>query len=72
MLTFIAGFIGFGFMLMAVVLVVVGLVKGKRFLSGQIVPLQEMHEIFSPGLKNSIEIIENERSEQDESGDTNI
>ena len=66
------GSLGFGFMLLAIVMIIVALIKGRRYVSGQIVPLQEIHEMLNPGLKNSIEMVENEQSEQDESGDTNV
>ena len=59
-------------MLLAVVLIIVALIKGKHYLSGQVAPLQEIHEIFTPGIKNTIEMVEDEKSEQDESGDTNV
>ena len=59
---FIIGGLGFGFALLAVVLVIVAAIKGRHYLSGQVVPLQEIHEMFSPGLKNSIEMTENEQS----------
>ena len=68
----IIGSLGFGFMLLAVVLIIVAVIKGRNYLSGQTTPLQQIHEIFSPGIKNTIEMTENEKSEQDESGDTRI
>ena len=71
-LTFIAGGLGFGFAILAVVLVIVSFFKGKHALSGQVVPLQQIHEIFNPGQQNTIEIVEEKRSQQDESGDDKL
>ncbi|MBN2037242.1 MAG: hypothetical protein JW768_10915 [Chitinispirillaceae bacterium] len=70
-ITVIAGGLGFGFAIMAVVLVIVSFLKGKRALSGQVVPLQQIHELFNPGQQNMIEIVEENKSQQDESGDDN-
>jgi hypothetical protein len=71
MLTLIVASVGFGFTLMAIVLIIVALFKGKRALSGQVVPLQQIHEILTPGMENTIEIVEEKQTQQDESGDTN-
>lgn len=68
-LTIIFGGLGFGFAIMAVVLVIVSVFKGKHALSGQVVPLQQIHEIFNPGQQNTIEIVEEKRDQQNESGD---
>ena len=69
MLSIIVGALGFGFTLMAVVMIFVSLIRGKRALSGQVVPLQQIHETLSPGLKNTVEVVEDERKQQDESHD---
>jgi hypothetical protein len=69
MLTIIAGSLGFGFAILAVVLVIVSFIKGKRALSGMVVPLQQIHEIFNPGQKNMMEIVEEKRTQKDESGE---
>jgi hypothetical protein len=68
MLSVIAGSLGFGFAIMAVVLVVVSVIRGRHALSGQVVPLQQIHEILNPGQQHMIEIVE-EKKKQDESGD---
>jgi len=70
--TIIIGGFGFGFALLAIVLVIVSFIKGKHALSGQVVPLQQIHEIFNPGHQNMMEIVEEKRSQQDESGDTKL
>jgi hypothetical protein len=67
-LTIIAGGLGFGFAILAIVLVIVSFIKGKHALSGQVVPLQQIHEIFNPGQQNIIEILEEKQTQQDESG----
>jgi hypothetical protein len=69
MLTFIVGGLGFGFALLAIVLVIISFIKGKRALSGMVVPLQQIHEILTPGQKNVIEVVEKKETEQDEYGD---
>lgn len=61
-----------GFALIGVIIGIIGVTKGRHFLSGQIMPLQQIHEIYDPGLTNTIEIEDNEQSEQDQSGDNNI
>jgi hypothetical protein len=68
-LTIIAGGLGFGFAILAIVLVIVSFFKGKHALSGQVVPLQQIHEIFNPVQQNMIEIVQEKRTRQDESGD---
>ena len=68
-LTIIFGGLGFGFAIMAIVLVIVFIFKGKRSLSGQVVPLQQIHEMFNPGQQNIIEIVEEKKDIQDESGE---
>ena len=70
-ITIIAGGLGFGFAIMAVVLVFVSFFKGKRALSGQVVPLQQIHGMFNPGQEHMMEIVEEKKSQQDESGDDN-
>lgn len=70
-LTIIMGGLGFGFALLAIVLVVVAVLRGGNALSGQVVPLQQMHEIFNPGQQNVLEMVEEKRERQDESGDDN-
>ena len=62
MFTIIVGGLGFGFAILAVVLVIVSVIKGKHALSGQVVPLQQIDEIFNPGQQNMIEIVEEKRS----------
>jgi hypothetical protein len=71
LLTIIAGGLGFGFAILAIVLIIVSFVKGKHALSGQVVPLQQIHELFNPGQQNMIEIVEEQNKQQDESGDNN-
>lgn len=71
MLTIIAGGLGFGFAIMSIVLVIISFIKGKHALSGQVVPLQQIHEIFNPGQQNVIEIVEEKKIQRDESGDDN-
>ena len=71
MFTLIFGGLGFGFAILAVVLVVVAAIKGKRALSGTVVPLQQIHEIFNPGQQNMIEIVEEDKAQRDDSGDDN-
>jgi hypothetical protein len=71
-LTIIAGGLGFGFAILAIVLVIVSFIKGKHALSGQVVPLQQIHELFNPGQQNRMEIVEEKRSQQDESGDNKL
>ena len=71
-LTIIAGGLGFGFAILAIVLVIVSFFKGKHGLSGQVVPLQQIHEIFNPGQENIMENVEEKRAQQDESGDNKL
>jgi hypothetical protein len=71
MFTIIVGGLGFGFAIMAVVLVIVSLIKGKHALSGQVGPLQDIHEILNPGQQNMIEIVEENKTQRDKSGDNN-
>jgi hypothetical protein len=67
-LSIICGGIGFGFAILAVVMVFISVFKGTRALSGQVVPLQQIHEMFNPGQKNMMEIMEEKKEEQDKSG----
>lgn len=72
MVTIIFGGLGFGFAIMAIVLVIFSVIKGKKGLSGQVVPLQQIHEIFNPGQQNTIEIVEEKKTQRDDSGDNKL
>ena len=61
--------LAFGFAIMAIVLVIISFFKGTRVLSGQVVPLQQLHELFNPGQQNMLEIVEERKKQQDESGE---
>jgi hypothetical protein len=63
------GGLGFGFAILAVVMVIVSVIRGKHALSGQIVPLQQLHEMFNPGQQNMIEIVEERKDQRGQSGE---